>query len=147
MAVMEKALDLTKTFPRSPNDLLGGYVILSRTLDKTRAAIAGTAGEYHWDCGLAMMFFNFKGIDPKAFYDELATGKTDEQMLDWVNKNGRQVSEEEILAWSYDSRWARPDSVEKKAYVEKTLREAKIELPYAVSFFQMLDAEEGRLKF
>ena len=38
--------DLTKEPPRSPKTLVGGYVILGRTLDKCRALLAGTIGEY-----------------------------------------------------------------------------------------------------
>ena len=40
------AKDLTRDYPRSPRDTLGGYVVAARTLDKCRAVLAGTAGEY-----------------------------------------------------------------------------------------------------
>ena len=46
------APDLTKRPPRSPRVRLGGLVILPRMLDKGRAAIAGTIGDYHYDCPL-----------------------------------------------------------------------------------------------
>jgi hypothetical protein len=38
--------DPTQRPPRSPRVRLGGYVILARILDKGRAELAGTAGEY-----------------------------------------------------------------------------------------------------
>ncbi len=58
------ALDLTKpkTFPRSPRETLAGYVIGMRTLDKCRAFVAGTLGEYHFNCPLDKMFLEFTGI-------------------------------------------------------------------------------------
>lgn len=132
-------------FPRSPNELIGPYVILARTIDKCRAAIVGTAGEYHWDCPLAMMLFDWKGIDPQAFKQQVEAGNDDEAIMKWLHTNGHQKSDEEILAWSYDCRWATPQDVGKKAYVETTLRAiGGKNPPYAQSFFQMLDVEEGR---
>ena len=43
------APDLTQRPPRSPRCRLGGYVILPRLLDKGRATIAGTNGEFIYD--------------------------------------------------------------------------------------------------
>jgi len=43
------AKDLTKEYPRSPRETLAGYLIAARTLDKCRAVLAGTAGEYHFN--------------------------------------------------------------------------------------------------
>jgi hypothetical protein len=40
------APNLTQRPPRSPRVRLGGYVLLARLLDKGRAELAGTAGEY-----------------------------------------------------------------------------------------------------
>lgn len=142
---LENALDLRKTFPRSPNDLLGPYVILARTIDKCRADIAGMAGEYHWNCGLAQMFFQFKEIDPMAFREQVEAGKKDTEILAWVEQTGASKTEDEILAWSYDSRWTAPHNVEKKAYVERSARAIQPYPPYIQTFFQLLDAEEGRL--
>ena len=39
------AKDLNKDYPRSPREMLAGYVIAARILDKCRAVLAGTAGE------------------------------------------------------------------------------------------------------
>ena len=58
------AKDLTKEFPRSPRETLAGYVLAARGLDKCRAAIAGTLGEYHFDCPLDRFFFDFASIVP-----------------------------------------------------------------------------------
>ena len=57
------AKDLTKEYPRSPRETLAGYVIAARMLDKCRAVLAGTAGEYHFDCPLDNQFLGFTGID------------------------------------------------------------------------------------
>lgn len=139
------ALDLTKQFPRSPNTLLGDYVILARTIDKCRAEVAGTAGEYHWNCPLAKIFFDFKEIKPEDFEVQIKAGKSDEEILAWVEANGKKRQPEEVLAWGYDSKQWQPTDTAKKAYVEGILRNVAPHTPYLTSFFQMLDAEEGRL--
>lgn len=139
------AWDLTQTPPRSPNALLGGYVILARTIDKCRADLIGKVGGYHWNCGLAKWFFEFKGLDPEAFREHVAAGWSDEDLLGWINSHGIHRSETDILAWSYDCRCHRPDTPEMKAYVEQNIRALNREAPTIYTFFQMLDAEEGRI--
>ena len=42
------ASNLTQRPPRSPRVRLGGFVLRARILDKGRAELAGTAGEYKW---------------------------------------------------------------------------------------------------
>lgn len=73
-----KAKDLTKEYPRSPRELLAGYVLAARVLDKCRAAISGTLGEYHFDCPLDRYFFQFAGIDAESFRPFVATGAYDD---------------------------------------------------------------------
>jgi hypothetical protein len=46
------APDLTKRAPRSPRCRLGGYALLPRMLDKGRAEIAWTNGEFPFNCPL-----------------------------------------------------------------------------------------------
>ncbi len=69
--------DLTQHPPRSPRVRLGGFVILPRMLDKGRATIAGTTGEYRYACPLDQRFLDFAGIDPEASRTQLAEGKGD----------------------------------------------------------------------
>src|SRR6185312_4147242 len=78
------SLDLTKQPPRSPRVRLGGYVILPRCLDKGRAAINGKVGEYHYACPLDQHFLDFAGVDPEAMKKELAAGKGDGEILEWI---------------------------------------------------------------
>jgi hypothetical protein len=95
------APDLTVRPPRSLRCRLGGYTILPRMLDKCRAVIAGTAGEYHFNCPLDQQFIAFVGIDAVAFKAELSLGRTDTEMLNWVQKNAAHPRADwEIEAWS-----------------------------------------------
>jgi hypothetical protein len=95
------APDLTTRPPRSPRCRLGGYSILARLLDKGRAAIAGTNGEFTYDAPLDQHIKEFLGLDFAALREELATGKGDGEILEWVNANAKQKrSAWEIEQWS-----------------------------------------------
>src|SRR5271165_5315490 len=94
--------DLTKFPPRSARTRLGGYVILPRMLDKGRATLAGTNGEYHYNCPLDQRFLSFAGVDAEALKAELATGKGDGEILEWINANSTAKHDDiAIAAWSH----------------------------------------------
>lgn len=141
-----KALDLTKAFPRSPAEVLGGYVILARIIDKCRAVIAGTQGEYKFNCPLDQRFFDFTDIDANEFKKLVASGATDDVIVTWVKSKTKGLSETEIAAWCYDAIRRAPYSVDEKAYFEQLRRKVAPKHPYINSWFQLLDAEEGRIK-
>ena len=95
------APDLTKRPPRSPHCRLGGYVILARLLDKGRAALAGTNGEFNYDAPLDQHLKDFLGFDFAALKEQLAAGKGDGEILEWVNANAKyKRAPWEIDAWS-----------------------------------------------
>ena len=94
-----KGKDLTKEAPRSPKTRVGGYVILGRTLDKCRALLAGDIGEYHFDCPLDNMLFGWKGVTGDGFKTEVAKGKSDDEMAQWVDATGTPKTEEEKAVW------------------------------------------------
>jgi len=60
------APNLTHRPPRSPRVRLGGYAIPPRILDKGRAELAGTAGEYKYDNPMDRHWFRFTGVTPEA---------------------------------------------------------------------------------
>ena len=94
-------IDLTQRPPRSLRVQLGRYVILPRLLDKGRATIAGTNGEYHYNCPVDQYFFKFVGIDEAELKAELATGKGDGEILEWIEANAKTPREQwEITQWS-----------------------------------------------
>jgi hypothetical protein len=95
------APDLTQRPPRSPRTRLGGYAALPRMLDKGRASIIGKNGEYHYNCPLDQRVLSFIGIDAEALKAELAAGKGDGEILEWIEANAKNKrSEWEIDQWS-----------------------------------------------
>src|SRR2546426_4064654 len=113
-----KAPDLRKNFPRSPHDDLGGYVLLPRIIDKCRALLAGTVGEYKYNCPLDEQFFDFSGIDADKLKAEVAKGRSDAELLAWVQKKADKHSESQIACWSFEMRIRGPLLAEQKAYFE-----------------------------
>ncbi|HVY72090.1 MAG TPA: DUF5069 domain-containing protein [Verrucomicrobiae bacterium] len=96
------APDLTQRPPRSMRIRLGGYALLPRMLDKGRATLAGKNGEYHYNCPLDQHILNFLGVDPEALKAELAKGKGDWEILEWINANAKHKRTPwEIEAWSH----------------------------------------------
>ena len=105
------APDLTQRPPRSVRCRLGGYALLPRMLDKGRATLAGTNGEFHYDCPLDQRIIHYLGIDPGALKDELATGKGDGEILEWISAHAKHKREPwEIQQWSHWISTRGPDS-------------------------------------
>jgi Domain of unknown function (DUF5069) len=59
---MTTAKDLTKEAPRSPRIRIGDYALMARMIDKGRATLNGTVGEYHFACPLDQQLFTYKGV-------------------------------------------------------------------------------------
>jgi hypothetical protein len=94
-------IDLTLRPPRSFRVRLGNYVVLARMLDKGRATLAGKNGEYIYDSPTDQHLVRFLGFDPDALLKELATGKSDGEILEWVQAHSKTPRAPwEIEAWS-----------------------------------------------
>ena len=105
------APDLTKQPPRSARVRLGGYVILPRMLDKGRATLVGKNGEFTYDASFDQHIINFLGFDPDDLLKELATGKGDNEILEWLKTNAEfQPEPWEIEQWSNYMMRRTPDS-------------------------------------
>lgn len=82
--VKELARDLRHEEPRSAYTELGGEPGAARTLDKCRATLCGTNGDYRFGCPLDQHFFHETGIDQDEFCRFVATGATDEEVGQWI---------------------------------------------------------------
>jgi hypothetical protein len=95
------APDLTKRPPRSPRCRLGGYVTLPRLLDKGRATLAGINGEFTYDAPIDQRLKDFLSLDFAALREQLAAGKGDGEILEWINANAKHKRADwEIEHWS-----------------------------------------------
>ena len=141
------APDLTSQYPRSPRETLGGYVIACRTLDKCRAEIAGTLGEYHFDCPLDSLFFDFTGITAEQFKKFVSTDPDDESVATWIQENSQVKEQREIIRWNNEKRCTRlcdmPIELQEflEGYIPENLPANKI----VYCWFDVYDIEEERI--
>jgi len=141
------ALDLSTAPPRSPRTTLGGFVVAARTLDKCRAELAGTLGEYHFDCPLDNLFLSFAGISADAFREQVGTGADDEAMAAWIADRTASIPKIEIIKWNNDLRYKRisemPEPLQEflEGYIPENLPPEKV----VYVWFDVYDIEEGRI--
>jgi hypothetical protein len=137
------APDLTQRPPRSPRARLGGYVLLPRMLDKGRATIAGKNGEYHYNCPLDQAILGFLGLDPEALKVELAAGKGDGEILEWINANAKlQRTPWEIAQWSAWRETVVPTDVETREYFNGLHKQAGEKREDIATWSDMLDLDD-----
>ncbi len=135
--------DLTQRPPRSARVRLGGYVILPRLLDKGRATLAGKAGEYHYNCPLDQRFFEFAGIDHEALKAELAKGKGDGEILEWITANSTtKPSQPEIIAWSAWQEQRPPSDIDSRQYFNDLHAKAAPKREDINNWFDLLDVDD-----
>jgi hypothetical protein len=146
--VKKLAPDLTKGFPHSPHAMLAGYILAKRALDKCRAELGGTIGEYHFDCPLDNIFFGFAGLKGADFKAFVATGADDEAVAQWIKKHATERPRLEIIKWNNEWRYKRlgeaPDRIQEfmEDYIPQNVPAAVIH--HIRYFFDVFDAEEKR---
>ncbi|HEX4646676.1 MAG TPA: DUF5069 domain-containing protein [Verrucomicrobiae bacterium] len=140
---LNNAPDLTERPPRSPRVRLGGYAILPRMLDKGRATIAGKNGEYHYNCPMDQRFLAFAGIDADALKKQLAAGKGDWEILEWVQKNAKHKRiDPEIRAWSELAVHRAPADVESRDYFNELQKKVAPKREDVTTWFDLLDVDD-----
>ena len=141
------ALNLATEFPRSPRATFGGYVVAGRALDKCRAEIAGTAGEYHFDCPLDNVFFDFVGIPSEDFRDFVATGADDDAVAAWIKENAKEHTIEEIVEWNNQLRYQRISEmpINLQVFLETYIPENISPNRVVYHWFDVYDIEENRI--
>ena len=135
--------DLTQRPPRSPRVRLGSFVLLPRILDKCRATLGGKNGDYKFNCPLDQQFFDFTQVDAETFKAEVRAGKSDGEMLSWVQKTaGRKISQFEAVAWSAHQELRAPSDAETREFFTKLHKEAGATRDDISTWFDLLDLDD-----
>jgi len=133
---------LTKEAPRSPRERIAGFAIANRTVDKCRASLTGTLGEYHYDCPLDKVFFSFKGITGEQFKTAVRASTNDEEVGAWLQTNGTPKTPAEIKIWSDEMEASSPmKNPEKRAYFIESCHRVGLN-PQTNTTFDWLEAED-----
>jgi hypothetical protein len=141
------AKDLNKEFPRSPRETLGGFVLAARMLDKCRAVINGTNGEYHFNCPLDQKILSFAGLDAEAFKAFVATGADDAAVAEWIQTHTQVKDRGDIVRWNNQLRDLRLSDmpIELQLYMEDYIRENVPAGRIVYHWFDVYDLEEKRI--
>src|ERR1043165_3151442 len=137
------APDLTRHPPRSPRAKLGGYVHLPRLLDKARAVAAGRGGDFHYNCPFDQQFFAFTGIGHVAFMKQIKAGKTDSQILAYVQAHNRfNRTDSQIASWSaWMATWT-PSTPDVRAFFNDIHRKNAPQRAAIATWFDWLELDD-----
>lgn len=137
------APDLTQRPPRSPRVRLGGYAILPRMLDKGRATLGGKNGEFNYNCPLDQRFLEFTGIEAAALLQQLADGKGDGEILEWVKASASpKRTDAEIYDWSVFQDRRGPSDLESRQFFNEYHAKMAPKREDVSSWFDLLDIDD-----
>jgi hypothetical protein len=140
---LKNAPDLTQHPPRSPRVRLGGFATLPRMLDKGRATIAGKNGEYHYACPMDQRLLGFLGLNPEALKKQLAAGKGDGEILEWILKNSKNKRmDEEIAVWSAQADLRSPADTESRDFFQGIHARIAPKREDIATWFDLLDLDD-----
>jgi hypothetical protein len=112
-------------------------------LDKCRATLAGTQGEYKYPCPLDKRLLDFSGITADQF-SKAAREKNEAALAEWFRKTATPHSADEIEQWNRSFLNAAPDTDEKRAYHRELVNAIDPSRTDITTWVDMLDLDEKR---
>ena len=138
-------MDLRKGVPRSMRFKLGGYVHLARMIDKCRAVLTGTEGEYIYPCPMDERLMEFAGITSEQFTAAVMANPTDEEVVHWLNHNATPHRPAELEEWNRKLLARGPSSPESAAKFQTYLAAVDPSRTDITAWSDLQDLEEGRV--
>ncbi len=138
-------MDLRNTFPRSMRERLEGHVHLARMIDKCRALLAGTEGEYIYPCPMDERLMDFVGITADQFTATVKSNPTDEGIAEWFRKTVKSHSAAELEAWNRMMLTRGPSTAKKQNSFNKLRDAVDPTRTDLTAWADLQDLEEGRL--
>jgi len=137
-------MDLTKQFPRSPRHKAAGVAMLPRTIDKARAKLAGSLGEYIYDCPMDRQLFATLGVTAEDFLAAVRRSKGDDEVVAWA-RTARQLSDQAIAEHEQIINGWSPKSDEGRKHFERDRARLAPDRPDISTWTELIDIEEGRI--
>jgi hypothetical protein len=137
-------MDLRKDFPRSMRATAGGYAHLARMIDKCRAVLAGTQGEYIYPCPLDRRLLDFVGITSDQFTAAVRSHQSDEGVVAWFREVATPRSTGELEEWNKEllaSGPSSPESAERFKHDRDAVDPSRTDI---AAWADLQDLEEGR---
>ncbi|MAG35710.1 MAG: hypothetical protein CL878_05625 [Dehalococcoidia bacterium] len=138
-------MDLSQGYPRSGREQIAGLMMIGRTLDKARASLAGTLGEYIYDCGMDRSVFDFLGTNAEEFSAAVQRAASDDDVAAFVRAKLAVKTEGAIEAWNNAFMAIEPD-LSRSAYAD-AVAAVKRRAPQRTDithWVDLIDVEEER---
>lgn len=137
-------MDLRTQFPRSMRATLAGWVHLARMIDKCRATLAGTEGEYIYPCPMDERLMDFAGITSDQFTAAVTANPTDQGVVDWFLRTARTHEPAEMTSWNQQLLSRGPSSAESSARFAQYRDAVDPSRTDISAWSDLQDLEEGR---
>ena len=137
-------MDLRTQFPRSMRTTLAGWVHLARMIDKCRATLARTEGDYIYPCPLDERLLEFAGITSEQFTAAVAANPTDAGILEWFGRTAKPHEPAELTAWNQQLLRRGPSSPESTARFNRYRNAVDPSRTDISAWSDLQDLEEGR---
>lgn len=137
-------MDLRTSFPRSMKAKIAGHVHVARMIDKCRAVLAGTEGEYIYPCPMDERLMEFAGITAEQFTAAVKVNPTDEGVAAWFQQTAQPHRPAELEDWNQQLLARGPSSPESAAKFKKYLAAIDPSRTDLTAWSDLQDLEEGR---
>jgi len=137
-------MDLRSSFPHSMRVKLAGYVHLARMIDKCRAVLASTEGEYIYPCPMDDRLMEFAGITAGQFTAAVKANPSDEAVAEWFTQTANSHPPAELEAWNRMMLNRGPSTPEKQEYFNRLRDAVDPSRTDLTAWADLQDLEEGR---
>ena len=125
--------------------MVAGYVHLGRMIDKCRAVLSGTEGEYIYPCPMDERLMDFAGITSEQFTAAVKANPTDEDVVAWFHQAAKQHPPEHLEAWNRELLARGPSSPESAERFKKYRDAIDPSRTDITAWADLQDLEEGRI--
>lgn len=123
---------------------VAGYTHLARMIDKCRAVLAGTEGEYIYPCPMDDRLMEFVGITSEQFTAAVQANSTDEGVVRWLEQTAKPHEPAELEEWNQQLLARGPSSPDSATRFTKYLAAVDPSRTDITAWSDLQDLEEGR---
>jgi hypothetical protein len=121
-----------------------GYVHLARMIDKYRAVLAGTEGEYIYPCPMDDRLMEFAGITADQFTAAVKANPSDGAVAKWFTLAANAHPPAELDAWNRMMLSRGPSTPKKQEYFDQLRDAVDPSRTDLTAWADLQDLEEGR---
>jgi hypothetical protein len=143
----------TAQYPRSPKEQVGGLCHLGRLIDKVKMRSEGKIQDYNYlTVGFDKYLLDKLEIKGEDFEKRVLQGGTDAEIADWVQANGKALTDEEkaecnnmVLTFGPKAPMAQQAFDRNLAAIAEKRGVSVDQLPSIKTWFELIEHDEGRM--